>query len=156
LGDDEETDKTEALSLMNDPESLSEESSMEGLVKWIKDLQNEINKLQDKIKGLKASHKDMKTQLLSRTQKQMERDPRTFKKVYALVMEKIFPYKKFVKSQNDLDDMTEPSSLGRLIMDKMEIDQPDQFPFWNAYKEIVADAIANWWTIVANDLKKSS
>jgi hypothetical protein len=52
--------------------------------------------------------------------------------------------------------MTEPSSLGRLIMDKMKIDQPDWFPFWNAYKEIVTDAIANQWTIVANDLKKLS
>ena len=68
LGDDAEaTDKTEALSLMNDPESLSKESSMEDLVKWIKDLQNEINKLQDKIKCLNASQKNMKTEMLSRT-----------------------------------------------------------------------------------------
>ena len=62
-------------------------------MKWIKDLQKEINKLTDKIKGLNASHENMKTEMLSRTQKQMERDQRTFKKVYALVTEQIFPYK---------------------------------------------------------------
>ena len=45
--------------------------------------------------------------------------------------------------------MTEPSSLGKLVMDKMKIDQPD----WNAYKEIVTNAIANWQTIVSNELK---
>ena len=69
-------------------------------------------------------------------------------------MEKIFPYKKFIKSQNDLDNMTKPTSLGRLVMDKMKINQPEWFPFWNAYKEIVANAIANWQTIVSNVLKK--
>ena len=144
MGDDEETDETKALSLMNNPESISEESSMEMLVKSIKDLQNEINKLQEKIKGIKTSHDDMKTQILSRTQKQIERDHRTFKKVNALVMEKIFPYKKYVKRQSDLDGMTKPSSLGRLVMEKMKINQPDHFPFWNAYKEIITDTIANW------------
>ena len=39
-------------------------------------------------------------------------------------------------------------------MDKMKINQPEQFPFWNAYKEIVADAIANQQTWVSNELKK--
>ena len=94
-------------------------------MKWIKDLQKEINKLQDKIKGLTTSHENMKTEMLSRTQKQMEKDQRTFKKVYALVMEQIFPYKKFIKSQHDLDDMTEPTSIGRLVLDKMKINQPE-------------------------------
>ena len=48
-----------------------------------------------------------------------------------------------MKSQNDLDDMTMPTSLGGLVMDKMKIDQAEWFPFWNVYKEIVANAIAN-------------
>ena len=96
----------------------------------------------------------MKAEMLSRTQKQMERDQRTFKKVYALVMEQVFPYKKFIKNQQDLDDITNTTSLGKLVMDKMKIDQAERFPFWNAYKEIVADAIANRRTIVSNELKK--
>ena len=80
LGDDEETDEIKALSLMHDPKSLSKESSTGNLVKWIRNLQNKINKLQEKIKGLWASHNNMKTQMLSRIQKQMERDQRTFKR----------------------------------------------------------------------------
>ena len=71
-----------------------------------------------------------------------------------MVMKQIFPYKKFIKSQHYLDDMMEPTSLGRLVMDELKIDQAERFPFWNAYKEIVADAIANWQTIVSNELKK--
>ena len=51
--------------------------------------------------------------------------------------------------------MTEPTSLGRLVMDKMKINHAERFPFWNAYKEIVANAIAHWQTIVSNKFKKN-
>ena len=66
--DEEDTDETEALSLINDPEDYCKDSSTKDLVKCIKDLQKEINKLQDKIKGLNASHENMKTEMLSRMQ----------------------------------------------------------------------------------------
>jgi hypothetical protein len=70
------------------------------------------------------------------------------------VLEKIFSFKKFVISQRDLDDFTGGSSLGMVIMNILKVQKPDRLPFWNAYKEVVADAIANRRTTIANDLKK--
>jgi hypothetical protein len=46
-------------------------------------------------------------------------------------------------NQRDPDDFTENTSLGMVIMNMMKIDMPDCLPFWNAYKEIVADLITN-------------
>jgi hypothetical protein len=41
-----------------------------------------------------------------------------------------------------------------LVMNMLKVEKPDRLPFWNAYKESVADAIANRWTTITNDLKK--
>jgi hypothetical protein len=41
-----------------------------------------------------------------------------------------------------------------VIMNMMKIEKPERLPFWNAYKEIVADAIANRQMTITNDLKK--
>jgi hypothetical protein len=41
-----------------------------------------------------------------------------------------------------------------LVMTMLKIDKPDQLPWWNVYKDSVADAISNQWTTVTNDLKK--
>ena len=79
---------------------------------------------------------------------------RTYRKINSLVLEKIFSFKKLVVSQRDLDDFTGRSSLGMVIMTLLNVQMPDRLPFWNAYKEIVADAIANRWTTITNDLKK--
>jgi hypothetical protein len=70
------------------------------------------------------------------------------------VLDKIFSFKKFITNQRDLDDFTGKSSLGMVIMNMMKIEKPERLPFWNAYKEIVADAIANRRTTITNDLKK--
>ena len=70
------------------------------------------------------------------------------------MIDKIFAFKKFIISQRDLDEFNVQNSLGMVIMDQMKVEEPDQSPFWNAYKEIVADVIANWCTTITNDLKK--
>ena len=57
--------------------------------------------------------------------------------INALVVDKIFAFKKFITNQRDLDDFTGNSSLGMVIMNIMKIEKPEQLPFWNAYKEIV-------------------
>jgi hypothetical protein len=41
-----------------------------------------------------------------------------------------------------------------LMMTMLKIEKPDQLPWWNAYKDSVADAILNRWTTVTYDLKK--
>ena len=71
-----------------------------------------------------------------------------------MVLDKIFSFKKFITNQRDLDDFTGNSSLGMVIMNMMKIDMSDRLPFWNAYKEIVADLIANRRMTITNDLKK--
>jgi hypothetical protein len=70
------------------------------------------------------------------------------------VTERIFPVKKFVSGQKELDNFSGNSSLGMLVMAMLKIDKPDQLPWWNAYKDSVADAISNRRTTVTNDLKK--
>ena len=70
------------------------------------------------------------------------------------MLDKVFLFKKFIVNQKDLDDFTTENSLGMVVMDLMNIDQLDRLPFWNAYKEIVAGAIANRHTAITNDLKK--
>jgi 16S rRNA A1518/A1519 N6-dimethyltransferase RsmA/KsgA/DIM1 with predicted DNA glycosylase/AP lyase activity len=62
--------------------------------------------------------------------------------------------KKFIKSQDELDDFNAPNGLGMVIMGMMKVENPDRLQFWNAYKEIVADAIATRRTTIANELKK--
>jgi hypothetical protein len=70
------------------------------------------------------------------------------------VVDKVFTFKKFITSQKDLDDFNGESSLGVVVMNRMKIEGLDRLPFWNAYKEIVADAIANQQTTITTDLKK--
>ena len=71
-----------------------------------------------------------------------------------MVLDKLFPVKKFVVSQKELDDFTGNSSIRMLMMTMLKVKKPDRLPFWNAHKESVADAIANRWTTITNDLKK--
>jgi hypothetical protein len=83
-----------------------------------------------------------------------ETDLRTHRRINALVTERIFPVKKFVSGQKELDNFSGSSSLGMLVMAMLKIEKPDQLPWWNAYKDSVADAISNRRTTVTNDLKK--
>jgi hypothetical protein len=85
---------------------------------------------------------------------QCHSDAQTYRKINAFVVDKIFLFKKFVINQSDLDDFHVQNSLGRIIMDRMKVEKLDRLPFWNAYKEIVADAIANRRTTITNELKK--
>jgi hypothetical protein len=39
-------------------------------------------------------------------------------------------------------------------MNMLKVEKLDRLPFWNAFKEIVADDIANRRTTITNDLKK--
>jgi hypothetical protein len=70
------------------------------------------------------------------------------------VTERIFPIKKFVSGQKELDNFSGNSSLGMLVITMLKIEKPDQLPWWNAYKDSVSDAISNRRTTVTNDLKK--
>jgi hypothetical protein len=83
-----------------------------------------------------------------------ETDLRTHRRINAVVIEKIFPVKKFIVNQKELDDFSGNSSIGRLVMTMLKVDNPDLLPWWNAYKDSVADAISNRRTTVTNDLKK--
>jgi len=114
------------------------------------ELRREVGELRESAESAAQETSD----ILARAQEQnYERDARTYRKINALVLEKIFSLKKFIISQRDLDDFTGNSSLGMVIMNILKFQKPDRLPFWNAYKEIVADAIANRWMTIANDLK---
>jgi hypothetical protein len=94
------------------------------------------------------------SEMLGRAQVQHnERDARTHCQINALVLDKIFSFKKFIVNERDLDNFTGNSSLGMVIMNMLKVEMPDRFPFWNVYKEIVADVIANRWMTITNDLK---
>ena len=115
------------------------------------ELRMEVGELRESAESAALKTSD----ILARAQEQnYQRDARTYRKINALVLEKIFSFKKFVVSQRDLDDFTGGSSLGMVIMNILKVQKPDRLPFWNAYKEVVADAIANRRTTIANDLKK--
>jgi hypothetical protein len=83
-----------------------------------------------------------------------ETDLRTHRRINALVLDKLFPVKKFVISQKELDDFTGNSSIRMLMMTMLKVEKPDRLPFWKTYKESVADAIANRRMTITNDLKK--
>ena len=149
------------LSLMDDVESEDESNTRAELVEWIRCLQEWVNTmeeqkdaLEDEIKELRTSAESATCEMLRCTQVQCHREVQTYRKINALVIDKIFVFKKFVISQRDLDEFNVQNSLGMVIMDQMKVEEPDRLPFWNAYKEIVADAIANWCTPITNDLKK--
>jgi AAA15 family ATPase/GTPase len=137
------------------------DSSKGKLASWIQLLQERVAKLenhnkelQDYIQETKASTETETNKILGRAMTQCEKDPRTYRKINALVVDTIFPMKKFVKSQDELDDFNAHNGLGMVIMAKMKVEKPDRLQFWNAYKEIVADAIATRRTTTANELKK--
>ena len=119
-----------------------------------KDLIQWIKALQQKVRSLEENAERNANEMLAHAQMQCERDTRMYRRINALVVDKIFAFKKFITNQRDLDDFTGNSSLGMVIMNIMKIDKPERLPFWNAYKEIVADAIANRRTTITNDLKK--
>ena len=119
----------------------------EDLIQWIK-------ALQQKVRSLEENAERNANEMLARAQMQCERDTRMYQRINALVLDKIFSFKKFITNQRDLDDFTGNSSLGMVIMNMMKIEKPERFPFWNAYKEIVADAIVNRRTTITNDLKR--
>jgi hypothetical protein len=126
-----------------------------GLQVVVKTMMKRNKELRREIGELRESAAQETSDILARAQEQnYERDARTYRRINALVLEKIFSLKKFIISQRDLDDFTGNSSLGMVIMNILKVQTPDRLPFWNAYKEIVADAIANRRTTIANDLKK--
>jgi hypothetical protein len=118
-------------------------------------MEKESEALRREVGELRESAARETSEMLGRAQVQhYERDARTYRQINALVLDKIFPFKKFIVSQRDLDDFTGNSSLGMVVMNMLKVEMPDRLPFWNAYKEIVADAIANRRTTITNDLKK--
>ena len=121
------------------------------MMKRNNELRREVGELRESAESAAQETSD----ILARAQEQnYERDARTYRKINALVLTKIFSLKKFIISQRDLDDFTGNSSLGMVIMNILKVETPDRLPFWNTYKEIVVDAIANRRTTITNDLKK--
>jgi hypothetical protein len=148
--------------LMRELESDDDSVTKERVVVWYRDLQEHVRKLMEENKKLRTEVMEMKdsaarntSDMLGRAQVvHFETDLRTHRRINALVTERIFPVKKFVSGQKELDNFSGNSSLGMLVMAMLKIEKPDQLPWWNAYKDSVADAISNRRTTVTNDLKK--
>ena len=134
----------------------------ERLVLWYRELAEMVRYLKEENKELCAEVLELKesaarntSDMLGRAQVvHFETDLRTHRRINAMVLEKLFCFKKFVISQKELDDFTGDSSIRMLVMNMLKVEKPDRLPFWNAYKESVADAIANRRTTITNDLKK--
>jgi hypothetical protein len=151
-------------SLMDDELESDDESNTkeEDLVYLCRELQEQVRNLEEENRELHTEVGEMKeraarntSDMLGRAQVQhYETDLRTHRRINALVLEKLFRFKKFIISQKELDDFTGDSSIGMLVMNMLKVEKPDRLPFWNAYKESVADAIANRRTTITNDLKK--
>jgi hypothetical protein len=147
---------------MDEVESDDESVTKEHIVYLYRGLQEHVRNLQDENRELRTEVSEMKesaarntSDMLGRAQVvNYETDLRTHRRINALVLDKIFPFKKFVVSQMELNDFTGNSSIGMLVMTMLKIEMLDRLPFWNAYKESVADVIANRWTTITNDLKK--
>jgi mRNA-degrading endonuclease HigB of HigAB toxin-antitoxin module len=149
--------------VMDDIDSFVDdvEFSNEELVKWIRMLQEEVRHLDNMNEVMKKEVNELKvrvetasTDIIGRSQKSVEVDGHTYRTINTFVVNKVFLLKKFVSSQQELDDFTSDNSLGKIVMDKMRVEIPDRMPYWSAYKEIVADAIANRRTTITNDMKK--
>jgi hypothetical protein len=147
---------------MRELESDDDSMTKEHVMIWYRELQEHVRKLKEENKELRTEVSEMKesaarntSDMLGRAQVvHYETDLRTHRRINALVLDKLFPVKKFVVSQKELDDFTGNSSIGMLVMTMLKVEKPDRLPFWNAYKESVADAIANRRTTITNDLKK--
>jgi hypothetical protein len=148
--------------LLRELECDDEDVPKERLVIWyreqaemVRSLKEENKELCAEVLELKESSERNTIDMLGRAQVvHFETDLRTHRRINALVTERIFPVKKFVSGQKELDNFSGNSSLGMLVMAMLKIDKPDQLPWWNAYKNSVADAISNRRTTVTNDLKK--
>jgi hypothetical protein len=148
--------------LVRELECDDEDVTKERLVLWyreqaemVRSLKEENKELCAEVLELKESSERNTIDMLGRAQVvHFETDLRTHRRINALVTERIFPVKKFVSGQKELDNFSGNSSLGMLVMAMLKIDKPDQLPWWNAYKNSVADAISNRRTTVTNDLKK--
>jgi hypothetical protein len=148
--------------LVRELECDDEDVTKERLVLWyreqaemVRSLKEENKELCAEVLELKESSERNTIDMLGRAQVvHFETDLRTHRRINALVTERIFPVKKFVSGQKELDNFSGNSSLRMLVMAMLKIDKPDQLPWWNAYKNSVADAISNRRTTVTNDLKK--
>lgn len=144
--------------LMNDIESEDESVTKQRLVLWYRKLQerwNNVKKENEELRMEVAELREERSEMLGRAQVQYYQvDQRTFRQLNAVVLEKIFPYKKFIVDRKDQEDFKGGSSLGMLVMNIMKVEQVDRLPFWTAYREVVTDAIGNRRTTITNDMKK--
>lgn len=163
MGEDSNTPPASSTQmLMRELDSDDEDITKERIMIWYRELQEHARDMTEENKELRNEITEMKesaarntSEMLGRAQVvHYETDLRTHRRINAVVLQKIFPVKKFVVSQKELDDFSGNSSIGMLIMTMLKIEKPDQLPWWNAYKDSVADAISNRRTTVTNDLKK--
>ena len=95
------------------------------MMKRNEELCREVGELRESAESVAHETSD----ILAHAQEQnYERDARTYRKINALVLEKIFSFKKFVISQRDLDDFTGKSCLGMVIMTMLKVQKPDRLP----------------------------
>jgi hypothetical protein len=78
-----------------------------------------------------------------------KRDTRVYCQINTVVLEKIFSFKKFISLV-----IVAWWEWLVVIMNMLKVEILEQLPFWNVYKEIVVDVIANRWMTISNDLKK--
>ena len=95
------------------------------------DLLNQHNRVLDKYTDLQK--RDQSPRLLTK-------DPNVKKDIIRIVKQTLFKKVKFITSQQTLDDITSPGSIGRQIIAHFDVAPQDQAAFWNTYKDDVRKA----------------
>jgi hypothetical protein len=116
---------------MHDLESDDESVTRERIMCWYREIQVHVRNLQEdneelctEVAELRESAAHETSEMLGRAQVQhYKRDARTYHGINALVLNKIFPFKKFVVSQRDLEDFIGNSSLGMVML---KVKMPDR------------------------------
>jgi hypothetical protein len=77
-----------------------------------------------------------------------------YDKVGKFVRDSLFHHKKFVNDNEDLNDITNAGSLGKLTMDHFNISNNRRVAWCNTYKKVSADGIANQRSCVSSNMKR--
>jgi hypothetical protein len=147
-------------------ESESERDTLikENLRKRVGEYANEIMKLREVIQkqeGAIEDHQRRITYLMEEKRRSMQEAAATeivvattYEKVGKFARDRLFHHKKFVNNDEDLNEITDGGSLGKLTMDHFNITKNRRVAWWNTYKKASADGIANQRTCVSSNMKR--
>ena len=83
-----------------------------------------------------------------------QRCPNLSKDIARNVKYEVFREIKFITSQEELDDLDQPNSIGNKVLEMFPIAPEDKWMFWNTYKGVVKKAIATRCNDVNNAIQK--